>query len=165
MYEIGENCKKCGICLTACKFSALRGEKKKHIEITQNACLKCGHCFSACPFGMIAKDGVFGPPLKTKTTTLIATIDRNDCVGCRNCFLNCPNKAIKFHKTWFGAGHCEVTIEDCTGCGSCINGNCMGNCISLIEVPYEKKKPEKPKQEVTTTPPVKPLVPAVESNA
>ncbi len=53
---ISDKCTLCGECLTACKYGAIRGEKKKAFisgyqpfEIKHTKCVKCGECIPACP--------------------------------------------------------------------------------------------------------------------
>lgn len=53
-------CTMCGLCLDACKYDAIAGEKKaryksgyKPFDIRQKRCVKCGDCVSVCPEGAI----------------------------------------------------------------------------------------------------------------
>jgi len=57
---IPDKCTMCGLCVEACKFNAISGEKKKKyqsgvlpFEIRQKRCVKCGDCIKACPEGAI----------------------------------------------------------------------------------------------------------------
>ncbi len=53
---ITAKCTMCGECLTACKYGAIYGEKKRAFisgyqpfEIRRAKCVKCGECIPACP--------------------------------------------------------------------------------------------------------------------
>ncbi len=53
---IPEKCVMCGLCLDACRHSAIIGEKKKRFqlgylpyEIRMARCVKCGDCVNVCP--------------------------------------------------------------------------------------------------------------------
>ena len=57
---IPEKCTMCGLCLEACKYAAIFGEKRKPFssgyfpfEIRQKRCVKCGDCLPVCPEGAI----------------------------------------------------------------------------------------------------------------
>ncbi len=59
---IPEKCIMCGLCLEACKYNAITGEKKKPFqsgylpfEIRQKRCVKCGDCLPVCPTEAIVK--------------------------------------------------------------------------------------------------------------
>jgi NADH-quinone oxidoreductase subunit F len=49
-----EKCTGCGICLKACPYSAIQGEKKEAHAIKQDACQKCGICIGECKQQAIA---------------------------------------------------------------------------------------------------------------
>ena len=49
-----EKCTGCGICLKACPYSAIHGEKKEAHAIKQDACQKCGICIGECKQQAIA---------------------------------------------------------------------------------------------------------------
>ncbi|NOZ69295.1 MAG: 4Fe-4S dicluster domain-containing protein [Deferribacteres bacterium] len=58
---ITAKCTMCGECLTACKYGAIYGEKRRAFisgyqpfEIRQTKCVKCGECVPACPEKAIA---------------------------------------------------------------------------------------------------------------
>ncbi|MBF0107099.1 MAG: 4Fe-4S binding protein [Deltaproteobacteria bacterium] len=128
-YEISDECKKCGLCMTKCQNGAIFGEKKVHVEIDTTLCLKCGVCYVQCPFGAILKDGIPGEKGKNKRIPK-AVIDSAKCLGCRNCYLNCPNEVIVFKKNIIGSGHCVVDREKCVGCSCCMT-MCLNNCITI----------------------------------
>jgi NAD-dependent dihydropyrimidine dehydrogenase PreA subunit len=57
---VPEFCIMCGICLEACKYDAIIGEKKTPFlsgylpfEIRQKRCVKCGDCIKVCPTNAI----------------------------------------------------------------------------------------------------------------
>ncbi|MEJ2695467.1 MAG: 4Fe-4S dicluster domain-containing protein [Candidatus Sulfobium sp.] len=57
---IPEKCTMCGLCLEACKYAAIHGEKRRPFasgyspfEIRQKRCVKCGDCLPVCPYGAI----------------------------------------------------------------------------------------------------------------
>jgi len=61
MYRvIPEKCVMCGLCQDACRYNAIKGEKRVSyrsgyhpFEIRQKRCVKCGDCLPACPYGAI----------------------------------------------------------------------------------------------------------------
>jgi formate hydrogenlyase subunit 6/NADH:ubiquinone oxidoreductase subunit I len=61
MYRVmPEKCVLCGLCQDACRYSAIKGEKRVSyrsgyhpFEIRQKRCVKCGDCLPACPYGAI----------------------------------------------------------------------------------------------------------------
>lgn len=69
---IPEKCDLCGICVSACKYGAIHGEKKKPFlsgyhpfEIRQLKCVKCGDCLPVCPTGaIILVDARAGAPVE-----------------------------------------------------------------------------------------------------
>jgi ferredoxin len=57
---IPDKCTMCGLCVEACRYGAIHGEKRKPFasgyppfEIRQKRCVKCGDCLPACPYGAI----------------------------------------------------------------------------------------------------------------
>ncbi len=61
MYRvIPQKCVMCGLCQDACRYNAIKGEKKVSyragyhpFEIRQKRCVKCGDCLPACPYAAI----------------------------------------------------------------------------------------------------------------
>lgn len=43
-------CKKCGVCVKACRWSAISLDKTAGISFDAQKCVKCGRCVKACPF-------------------------------------------------------------------------------------------------------------------
>lgn len=52
---IEEKCIACGLCIKACSYDAIVGEKKKAHVITQEKCTRCGACVKVCPTDAIIK--------------------------------------------------------------------------------------------------------------
>ena len=46
-------CRGCSACARQCPASAISGELKKPYEINPELCIKCGNCISACRFGAV----------------------------------------------------------------------------------------------------------------
>ena len=55
-YTITDDCSGCMLCLKACTFGAITGERKKVHVIDQAKCTVCGECYKVCNLGAIAKD-------------------------------------------------------------------------------------------------------------
>lgn len=52
-YEILPNCKGCGRCSSECPVQAITGEKKKVFKIAKDKCIRCGLCVTVCKFQAI----------------------------------------------------------------------------------------------------------------
>jgi NADH:ubiquinone oxidoreductase subunit F (NADH-binding)/(2Fe-2S) ferredoxin/NAD-dependent dihydropyrimidine dehydrogenase PreA subunit len=52
-YSIDDNCTGCMVCLKACPNNAIQGKKKERHIIDQKRCIKCGVCISLCKFDAI----------------------------------------------------------------------------------------------------------------
>lgn len=50
------HCKGCSLCAKVCPVDAIKGKIKEPFEIDQNKCIKCGACMSACKFKAIKED-------------------------------------------------------------------------------------------------------------
>ena len=131
MYEISDQCKKCGLCSKRCVHGAIVGQIKEYFAIVNDRCKECGMCYEVCPFGAIAKNGILRPPDGKKKRVVKAKINQAECVGCRNCFLSCPNSVIKYEKPFLKAGHCRVQEDACKGCGCCLR-MCLNDCIKVV---------------------------------
>jgi formate hydrogenlyase subunit 6/NADH:ubiquinone oxidoreductase subunit I len=72
---IPEKCIMCGLCLDACRYSAIIGEKKKRFqigylpfEIRMARCVRCGDCIKVCP-----TDAIVIVDVKEKTVQTVQT--------------------------------------------------------------------------------------------
>lgn len=54
-YEIGSDCRGCGLCVRQCPVQAVSGTLRQKHVIDQTRCIKCGTCLEACPFRAISK--------------------------------------------------------------------------------------------------------------
>lgn len=54
-YEIGSDCRGCGLCVRQCPVQAVSGTLRQKHVIDQTKCIKCGTCLEACPFKAISK--------------------------------------------------------------------------------------------------------------
>jgi NADH:ubiquinone oxidoreductase subunit F (NADH-binding)/(2Fe-2S) ferredoxin/Pyruvate/2-oxoacid:ferredoxin oxidoreductase delta subunit len=54
-YEIGSDCRGCGLCVRQCPVQAVSGTLRQKHVIDQTRCIKCGTCLEACPFKAISK--------------------------------------------------------------------------------------------------------------
>lgn len=52
-YEILDNCKGCGRCNKECPTQAISGERKQVAIIDKDKCIRCGLCMSVCKFSAI----------------------------------------------------------------------------------------------------------------
>lgn len=52
-YSITNNCTGCSVCAKACPQKAISGEKKKMYHIDTSLCDRCGICVSTCKFDAI----------------------------------------------------------------------------------------------------------------
>jgi len=73
---IPEKCVMCGLCLDACRYSAIIGEKKKRFqlgylpyEIRMARCVKCGDCVKVCP-----TEAIVIVDIKEKTVQTVQTV-------------------------------------------------------------------------------------------
>ena len=63
-----EKCKKCGVCVKACRWNAIQLDKATGITFDESKCVKCGRCVKACPFDawsgeagyVVSLGGLFG---------------------------------------------------------------------------------------------------------
>lgn len=93
-------CFNCGLCVTACKYDALKvvGGKIRH---DPGKCINCGECVKICPAGVRKryKDIMVG-----------------SCVLCGLCVRSCPKKALSIKlRSWDGL----VGTVKCIKCGTC----------------------------------------------
>lgn len=54
-YEIGSDCRGCGLCVRQCPVQAVSGMLRQKHVIDQTRCIKCGTCLEVCPFKAISK--------------------------------------------------------------------------------------------------------------
>jgi heterodisulfide reductase subunit A len=52
-----EKCIKCGACMRACPYGAIKGEVRKHIYVIPALCEGCGACLGECPVNAIRMPG------------------------------------------------------------------------------------------------------------
>jgi heterodisulfide reductase subunit A len=52
-----EKCIKCGACMRACPYGAIKGEVKKHVYVVPALCEGCGACLGECPINAIRMPG------------------------------------------------------------------------------------------------------------
>ena len=45
-----DKCKRCGVCVKACRWNAIALDKEKGITLQEDKCVLCGRCVKACPF-------------------------------------------------------------------------------------------------------------------
>ena len=50
---IKSKCKKCGLCVKACKNNAIFQPRNKYPMFIKDLCLGCGACWAVCPYGAI----------------------------------------------------------------------------------------------------------------
>ena len=52
-----DKCIKCGACMRACTYNAIKGEVRKHIYVIPALCEGCGNCLGECPVNAIRMPG------------------------------------------------------------------------------------------------------------
>lgn len=52
-----DKCIKCGACMRACTYGAIKGEVRKHIYVIPALCEGCGNCLGECPVNAIRMPG------------------------------------------------------------------------------------------------------------
>lgn len=144
-----EKCTLCGICSCVCLFNAIdvtAGGKdvkdmpdypgyKKGFTFEYEKCMPkdgelCKDCEVACHRGAI----------KAKMQGKKNTIERDEnlCIYCSSCEKSCPEDAITVKKIF--DGKIEVNLDDCQGCGLCVDICPSGSIIH----PRPKKPGERP---------------------
>ncbi len=77
--KVGEECRGCGLCATACNVSALQMEKgeekgKRKLVIQEDICLGCGACIASCPTDSLGLKPFARPPTPHKKKDLLVQI-------------------------------------------------------------------------------------------
>lgn len=137
-------CTKCSDCVTACPHYVLRklgpesGVRLSGTPVLiarENPCLLCEGipCAAACGTGALTK-----PALGQKPRLGVAQVKTSLCYvaqgqPCDYCVTVCPERPKAIRVTVSGRP-AEVTREDCTGCGRCVQ-ICPTEAVSLEALP------------------------------
>ena len=123
-------CLGCGDCVAACKYKAIKINKRKVAEVIRSKCTGCGECVNACPNGLIEMDRLelnVGVVCNNKSSA--PAIEKKCAVGCNHCgacVKICPTGAISVVD--------NIPVIDpnkCIECGKCISV-CPNHVISRI---------------------------------
>ncbi|WP_456397883.1 4Fe-4S dicluster domain-containing protein [Desulfurobacterium sp.] len=130
-------CEKCGKCVENCKTGVLEKYKKlnpiiletPYMNFDNNYCEQCYTCIENCSSGALKFENL-------KKYKYIAKLLKDKCVAfkemfCLTCYWSCPNidRAITIRDR----NYPEFHMEECKGCGRCINA-CPTEPKSIIMV-------------------------------
>lgn len=123
-------CLGCGDCVKACRYGAIKINKRGTAEVIREKCTGCGACTSSCPNGLITM---------TKLNLSVGVICNNQsskpgiekqcsvgCTHCGNCIKACPVGAVQV------IDNVPVIDPDkCIECYKCVVA-CPMHCISRL---------------------------------
>lgn len=123
-------CLGCGDCKKACRFGAIKINKRGVAEVDRSKCTGCGACVSSCPNKLIQMQKL------SLSVSVICNNQSSDpsiekkcevgCTHCGKCIKVCPVDAVKIVD--------NVPVIDqnkCIECGKCVVA-CPNHCISRL---------------------------------
>lgn len=123
-------CLGCGDCKKACRFGAIKINKRGVAEVDRNKCTGCGACVKSCPNKLIQMQKL------SLSVSVICNNQSSDpsiekkcevgCTHCGKCLAVCPVDAVKIVD--------NVPVIDeyrCIECGKCVV-SCPNHCISRL---------------------------------
>lgn len=123
-------CLGCGDCVRACRFKAIKVNKRKVAEVDRSKCTGCGACVKSCPNKLIAMQKLaLSVQVICNNQSSDPAIEKKcevGCTHCGNCLKACPVGAIKI------VNNVPVIDESkCIECFKCV-ASCPHHCISRL---------------------------------
>ena len=124
-----QHCTRCDDCIEVCETHILiKGEGGfPQVQFSQGECTFCHKCVDVCkqPIFRLIEEKPWEH--KVEITSLCLTQQK---IECRSCQDNCLVNAIRFRLQIGGVAQPMVNVDNCNGCGACLN-SCPVNAIKI----------------------------------
>ncbi len=123
-------CLGCGDCVAACRFNALKINKRGVAEVIRSRCTGCGVCVAACPNNLITMNKLdISVGIICNNQSEEKGIEKKCKVGCTHCY-NCIN-ACPTHAISMVDNIPTIDPDKCIECYKCVAA-CPNHVISRL---------------------------------